>query len=204
MTLVPQPAAPQDRPGQAGFTLIEVLIALALAGLISLIAMQGIALATNGVWRLSLKADQGEQRHGMEMRLRRALGSTIAIPVFNGQPSFVGNSAGMSFLSVAEDGRAGLYRVTVAFRSGLAARPVVLSRQLADPAVAAALEEGVLAHDVHAFSLEYFGAAAPGSTPAWQDSWQGLGQPPELVRVIFDDGDGIEHPPIIIRLPNAP
>jgi prepilin-type N-terminal cleavage/methylation domain-containing protein len=184
----------------AGFTLVEVIVALAIAALVSLIVTQGIGLATQGVARLSDKIERLDQRRGLELRLRRVLGSVAAIPVFEGRPGFVGHQTSVSFLSIVDDGGPGLYRFTLAFEPARTGRPVTLTRQLANGAAALRSEEGVVARRVRSLSLGYFGAPTPADKPAWHRSWEGLTEAPRLLRIVFDDGDGVEHPPMILRL----
>ena len=54
------------RLSSAGFTLIELVVALALAGVISLLLLQGINLATTALDRLSRKAEQLDERRGVD------------------------------------------------------------------------------------------------------------------------------------------
>jgi len=62
-----------SRSDAAGFTLLEVLVALAIAGLVSLIAMQSIGLTIHGVTRVTDLAGRLDQRRGLELQLRRAV-----------------------------------------------------------------------------------------------------------------------------------
>lgn len=194
---------PNLRHPANGFTLVEVLVALAIAGVVSLAAMQGIGFATRGVTRLSANVDRLDQRRGLEMQLRRAFGSMAAIQVWEGHASFTGHPDSISFLSIVDEGGAGLYRLKFGFEAARPERPVVLTRQQADSTGAPIRAEGILARDVRTFTLSYFGTLAAADKPAWQPRWENLVQPPLLVRLTFDDGDGETHPPIVIRLPNG-
>jgi general secretion pathway protein J len=198
MTAKPAPPHPA-----AGFTLVEILVALAIAGLVSLIAMQGIGFATSGVTRLSATVERLDQHRGLEMQLRHAFGSMAAIPIWQGQPGFIGHSDSVAFLSVVDQGGAGLYRLKFAFEPARSGRPVILTRQQADSTGPPFRGEGVLARNIRAFSISYFGALNPGDKPAWQPRWEGLARPPSLVRVILDDGSRDAFPPIVIGLPNG-
>jgi len=188
---------------EAGFTLIELAVSLALAGLVSLILLHGVGLSVRGVDRLSDRVERLDQRRALEALLRRALGSTAMIPAFGGQPAFVGLPDSLSFLSIAEEGGPGLYRIRLAFEAQLPDRPLILTRQLVGGA-APRRADGVLARDVRSFTLAYFGASTRDAKPAWQSSWRESGTPPSLVRLSLDDGDGVSHPPIIVRLWQSP
>ena len=107
------------------------------------------------------------------------------------------------FLSLAEDGGPGLYRVELALDTIRRDRPLILSRRLANPTGSARLRRSVLAQNVSLFQIAYFGATPPDAEPAWQARWDGLVYPPKLVRITVSSSDGRERPPIVIRLWNA-
>jgi general secretion pathway protein J len=195
-----------DRRGpsaEAGFTLIEIVVALALAGLVSLILMHGVGLTVRGVDRLSDRVERLDQRRALEALLRRSLELTAAIPVFEGRPAFVGQPDSLSFLSIAEDGGPGLYRIKLALDAQLPDRPLMLTRQLVG-STAPRRADGVLAHHVRRLALAYFGAPTPGVKSAWHSSWHEASAPPDLVRLSLDDGDGGSRPPIVVRLWQSP
>lgn len=187
----------------AGFTLIELAVALALAGLVSLILMHGVGLTTRGVDRLSNRVEQLDQRRSLEAMLRRALGSTAAFSTVEGQPAFVGTPDSLSFLSIAEDGGAGLYRIRLGVDATRPNRPLILSRELVG-GTPPRRSEGILARNVHSLALAYFGAQTRDAKPAWQTSWQASSVPPSLVRLSLDNGDSAIYPPIVVRLPPSP
>src|SRR5258708_7890410 len=72
------PGRTEDYGSTAGFTLIELVVALALAGVISLLLLQGINLATTGLDRLSRKAEQLAERRRVDTVLRHALAAASA------------------------------------------------------------------------------------------------------------------------------
>ena len=188
------------RECSAGFTLIEVLAALALTGLVSLILFEGIRLAAAGLDRVSAEAERLDERRSIETTLRRVIGAAMLAPVREG--GFDGRSDRMSFLAVAEDAGPGLYGIEIGTDTRNGERRLVLTRRFIRSA-AASREDSVLAHRVRSFRATYFGASGPGAEPAWRDSWQGLGILPRLVRLAIDTGDPVPVPPILIRLWNA-
>lgn len=191
------------RSDAAGFTLIELAVALALAGLVSVILLYGIRVSVLGLDRLSRHAEEVDDRRSIEAVIRRALASVAAIPVFEGAASFSGAPTGVKFLSLAEDGGPGLYRVEIALDAARQDRPLILSRRLADPAGPARAQQSVLARNIGFFQIAYFGATSPDAEPAWLARWDGLTYPPKLVRITFSGADGRERSPIVIRLWNA-
>jgi general secretion pathway protein J len=190
-----------DAEHDAGFTLIEVLVGLALAGLVSLIMMHGIGLAALGLDRLSQHVERLDERRGLEMLMRRALGTAIATSVADGEPSFVGQATSISFLSVVEDGGPGLYRIKLAFDTVHPAGAVTLTRRLAS--AAPRRDESVLVRRARRFDIAYFGATSPAEKPTWHRDWTGIAYLPQLVRIMLDTDDGRQQPPVILRLRNA-
>ena len=187
----------------AGFTLVELAVALALAGLVSVILLYGVGVSALGLDRLSRHAEQVDDRRSIEALIRRAFASVAAIPVYEGAPSFVGGPTGVKFLSLGEDGGTGLYRVEITLDITRRDRPLILSRRLANPSGSARPQQSVLLRNVAAFQIAYFGALSPNDDPAWQARWDGLGYPPKLVRITFSGADGQIRAPIIVRLWNA-
>jgi general secretion pathway protein J len=192
-----------SRGRAAGFTLIEVMVALALVGVVTLVLLQGVGLAARGTGGLSSRAERLDERRGLEILMRRALATAVAVPLFAGEPAFVGRPASVSFLSLAEDGGPGLYRITLALNPTPPKRFVTMLRRLAGRSAVREGGESVLVRDVDAFGIAYFGADAPGGEPRWQRYWEGKTDLPTLVRIVFNTGGGHEQPPILLRLRDA-
>jgi len=185
--------------GRAGFTLIEMLVALALSAFVGVILLHGVRIATFGLDRHTKAAERLDARQALDELLRRTLGAAVLIPRIAGG-EFAGKPEAVEFVAAAEDGGAGLYRVTLGLDS---ARSLVLRRRLAnslgDPREAAS----VLAASLRSFRLAYFGVDAANATPDWHDSWQQLNVLPLMVRAIIDSDGDPPHPPLVVRLWNA-
>jgi prepilin-type N-terminal cleavage/methylation domain-containing protein len=188
--------------GEPGFTLIEVLVALALSALVSVILQNGIRLAASGLDRHTRQADRLDRRQSADEILRRTLGSAALIPRSAGG-EFIGTPDDVEFLGVAEDAGPGLYRISLSVDRARADRPLILRRQLAaaagDPRAAAS----VLAGNVRAFRLAYFGADGANAEPAWHDRWESLSVLPLMLRVTLDSDGDPPRPALLIRLWNA-
>jgi prepilin-type N-terminal cleavage/methylation domain-containing protein len=181
-----------------GFTLIEVLVALAASALVTLVLLQGIRLAAAGLDRHTRAAERLDARQNLDALLRRTLGGAAAIPR-NAGGVFVGRANSLEFLALVEDSGPGLYRVGLAVDRG----HLILRRALATPAGDPRAASSILARNLRVFRLAYFGAQAGDASPVWHDSWQQLATLPVLVRVILDaDGDP-PQPPLVVRLWNA-
>src|SRR5271155_1615534 len=98
---------------EAGFTLIEVMVALALSALVSLILLHGTRLAVAGLERHTRAAERLDTRQSLDDLLRRTLGAAVSIPRTAGG-EFVGKPDAIQFLAIAEDGGPGLYRIDFA------------------------------------------------------------------------------------------
>jgi len=173
------------RSGRAGFTLVELLIALALAAIVSLLAVSATRFAAMGLDRVSVASQRLETRRNLETLLRRSLAASIEAPSLPNVPALAGDSGRVSWLTLAEDGGAGLYRDELR----LDGRALVLLRRPVDGGEA---KRVVLAPRA-SLRLAYFGSE-------WQDAWTGAPDLPHLVRIALDLGDGLDRPPLVVRL----
>ncbi|HWB47885.1 MAG TPA: prepilin-type N-terminal cleavage/methylation domain-containing protein [Stellaceae bacterium] len=183
----------------AGFTLVEVLVALALSAVVSLILLHGVRLAAHGFARHTAAAERLDARQALDELLRRTLGAAVSIPRAAGG-EFAGGPQTVEFLSAAEDNGAGLYRVSLSLD---AARGFILRRRLAAPAGDPREAASVLAPAVRDFRLAYFGPDAAGATPTWHADWRQLNLLPLMVRVVLDTAGDPPRPPLVVRLGNA-
>jgi prepilin-type N-terminal cleavage/methylation domain-containing protein len=204
MTIVCGPTAPvrSNPPCESGFTLIEVMVALALTALVSLILLHGTRLAVAGLDRHTRAAERLDTRQSLDDLLRRTLTAAALIPRTAGGV-FVGKPDAIEFLAIAEDGGPGLYRIDLAVDRGRRDRPLVLKRQLATPAGDPRIASSVVAVQIRDFHLAYFGADAANATPVWHDSWQQLNILPLMMRVILTTDGEPARPPLVVRLWNA-
>jgi general secretion pathway protein J len=171
----------------AGFTLVELLLALALTGIVSLLAVSATRFAAVGLDRVSAQSQRLETRRTLEELLRRSLAATVAEPSLPNVPALEGTSAQVTYVTLADDSGAGLYSDELA----LDGRALVLTRRIIGTGRAAS--RTVLAPRVVSLKLAYFGTS-------WQDYWNGTPVPPRLVRIALDLGDGLSRPPIVVRL----
>lgn len=182
-----------------GFTLVELLIALALTGLVALLLLSATQFATLGLGRVSDQAERLAARRNIEALLRREIAA--AAPLAPNAPALVGAAQRVRFITLAEDGGAGLYRVELGLQNEGGSQALVLTRiMLGAPGAA---QRTVLAPRLRDFRIAYFGALG-GAAPRWQDAWDGSRVPPSLVRIALDTGDGLARPPLIVRLWTAP
>lgn len=183
-----------------GFTLVEVLVALALVGIVSLLMLEGMRFAALGLGRLSDQAARLDTRRGIETLLRRELGTVFAASLPPAAPALIGGPQSLHFRTLAEDGGAGLYRVDLALEARGGDRALVLTRRRVGATGALNVQREVLAPQLRGLRIAYFGRAAPDAPPQWQERWDDERTPPLLVRIVLDTGDGLARPPLIVRL----
>jgi len=200
---------------QTGFTLLELLIAMALMGL--------VLVMLYGSLRLGMRSwDAGEQRAESvnEVRLiedfiRRQLRQSMTVHredpeqgqvvVFEGEPDRLTFVAPMlSYL-----GLGGLYVIQFDVVHDQGAdrlrmrwspyRPIVESAQQRKETTVP--EETVLVEGVSDLQWEYFGVLEDNQEPQWTERWQSVQQRPQLVRLNLSVKE--QHwPDLVARLSN--
>jgi general secretion pathway protein J len=175
---------------QTGFTLLELIVAITLMGLVLVVLYSGL--------RLGLRSwDGGEQRAEVTNRLRltqeflrRQLTQSITTYQMNEQQertvAFTGRSDGVEFVApmLAQLGQGGLYRVRIEVADGrlwIRWRPYLP----ADPE-AGEERETMLLEGVSDVEWAYFGPERdnePESPRRWSSVWTSTQQRPQLVRL---------------------
>jgi prepilin-type N-terminal cleavage/methylation domain-containing protein len=188
------------RPGSdAGFTLLELLVALTLSALVAVVLLHGIRVSALGLDRHTQQTERLDAQQSLDDILRRTLGAAVLIPRPAGG-EFIGKPDAIEFLAAAEDSGPGLYRINLAVDTTRSDRPLILKRQLLFTARDSRATASILAVNVRDLRLAYFGADTANADPVWHDDWQQLNLLPLMVRVIVDsDGDPM-RPPLAVRL----
>lgn len=162
---------------EAGFTLLELLVALVLIGLVSVLATGLLRFSADGERRLADRADRIEDRIALERRLRREMNAVLPLLDYDAdrpESSFSGDGKSLRFLAATANGprrRAFSISETGEVR----------------------LEEGRFAEAVAHFEANpghftYFGLKRSANEPAWHKSWHGELSPPSLVRLSLESG----------------
>lgn len=174
----------ERRKGQCGFTLIEVLAAMAVFALIAVLSIGVLRAAIDGRERLDAHADRLNALQQARNVLRQDLAQLVLRPVrgeFGGQSpiSFSGGQAleGEALLRLVRRGwenpgglqrRSNLQHVTYLIEDR---RLIRRSRPLLDPAPGLPETDRVLLRDIRLVDLRFFGQGR------WQARWQ-AGPPP--------------------------
>ncbi|HET6518573.1 MAG TPA: prepilin-type N-terminal cleavage/methylation domain-containing protein [Geminicoccaceae bacterium] len=209
------PARPAAAGRRGGFTLLELLVAITLLGLIMTMAFSGLRLGTRA-WEA---ADEREHDvYLVQQLLRTRLGAAYLSPEFGAtwqsetgeeEPLFDGGPDYVSFVAPLPElfGVGGLYRVTVeAVDEGGGRLALVMSWRLlrvgAD--VAAALDAGaeerdrrVLLDGLEGVEFAFLGPDENTGEAVWRDGWREQPTLPTLIRLVAEHPDE-PWPPLVV------
>lgn len=199
------------RRGQSGFTLIEVVLALAMLGAMLLLIYSGLQFGLRGWDAADVNGRRTADRRMAENFLRREL--TELFPMRWKDPltlrvAFEGTTDGMRFVSARPAGISvtGLSLVGIATEQDSARRTRSLVMRRASPGdeqkdfgPLAAGEPTILFENVDSVSFAYFGSENDFTDPEWVDNWQFGGRIPQLIRIRVRDNDGTYLPEMVVR-----
>jgi general secretion pathway protein J len=198
---------PREANGQGGFTLAEMLVALALLGLMSAFALTSIN-TLGEVRRVEARIDGRGDVEAVQRHMQQAIADTRVIFDSDDQNvekiSFAGTATSLKIATVLDDRfeRGGLYRLNY----GLADSELRLSYALVRPLKSAKPDEmEVLLGNVSSLSFRYFGPAGDDGALQWQNSWPVSDQLPLAIEVTvrFPSGDTRKWPPLVIPLASS-
>ena len=188
---------------QAGYSLIELLVVLALIGLMAIAMSGGIHFGAR-VWeRTESDVEGGEIARSGHALLRSLLASVSPRqpdPNRKGEaPAFSGARDRITFLVAAPAslGALGVARVELtARRDGRVASLAISYRAERGPANA---QQHIVLTGAREIVFSY--ARISGGALAWSDHWQLPGAVPALIRVraAFPPGSGVSWPDLIVR-----
>ena len=193
---------------QHGFTLLEMLVSLSIAALLVSLVYGAVRVGQRSAQAMGKHTVDSEvMRIGWQF-LRDALTRARPVAVEGAQENltgFIGSANALEFVAdmPAYVGLGGLMLIELEIENGTEGDQLVLSRRRFDPTNAEPAEQGVeravLVEDLESIDIEFFAPPDVDSTPAWQDSWQGAGMLPSLVRIAIQPTNAPAWPELIAR-----
>jgi general secretion pathway protein J len=200
---------PRIEPQAAGFTLVEILVAITLLGLLMAALFGGVQLGVRAWEASEERLDESSRLATVQGFLRERLAQAYLLedlaPRADAVPPFMGEPDRLSFVTLMPEHLGGGFQrmvlaVTAAAEESdltIAWWPAELDDAAVDPEV---LRSRALLAGVAELRLAYFGSVERNQPPAWHEVW---GQPdlPQLVRVQlrFPDQDVRSWPDLIVR-----
>jgi general secretion pathway protein J len=204
------PALLGQRNAQNGFTLLEVLIALVVLGLLMVGLTEGVRAGLSLRQAQLRRLDRTAELDAVMRGLRNILGGVVIVPdgvppaAIAGSAEFRGEPNSVSFVGDVPTGLGTARRadMTLALRDGgrlvLSWIPHRHVRLFGPPPRPI---ETVLLQGVQQLELNYWGAPSRAQPAAWQARWVSP-QAPELVRLrlSFNKGDPRRWPDLVVNI----
>jgi len=190
---------------ESGFTLVELLVALALLGLISVGLFGGLRFGFRAWQQGSARTELSQHILNAQNFLRRIIADVypqfIGDDPTRGQVDFSGTATSLEFLASAPIalGHSGRmrYRLFVDRHGGLADLVMTARPELADPDARGATERRTLLAGMRAIELSYFGRMRSEKTAQWREAWSGQTALPQLVRIRVPSDDARAWPDLV-------
>lgn len=180
--------------GQAGFTLVELLVALAVTAAIASFVLGGLDFSRRA-WAISRDREGAEEVDAAMAQLRSLLARTtpaVAIDESDriARVLFEGHTNTLTFVTLSEATAfpGGSMRVRLSWdgasggngRGALVLRTAVFR---SNPRLVVDAEPIILLREVVRLSLRYFGPIETGKPPQWLNDWRGHLGTPQLIEV---------------------
>ena len=171
-----------------GFTLLELLVAITLMGLVLVALYGGLRVGMNSWESGETRAEAVNRQRSVQEFLRRQLAQSVTVHVANERGErlvrFAGQANAIEFVAplLAYLGQAGLYWIRLEGREGqlrMLWRPYLTA-----DAEAGELQETVLLEGVTTMEWAYFGVERDEEPqPQWRSTWTSAMRRPWLVRL---------------------
>jgi general secretion pathway protein J len=196
---------------QRGFTLIELVVAMALLGTMMVLMYSGLTFSLKGWDAGAASGQRTTDRRIGENFLRRELSEIF--PMRWKDPmvlrlAFEGETQRMRFVSSRPAGvtQGGLSLVGLEVEAGEGReRSLVMRRAMPDDAAKdfGPLDQAdrtVLLAGVDSVAFSYFGSENDFTDPRWSDTWTFAGRVPQMVRMRIRNADGTQVPEMVVRV----
>ncbi len=180
----------------SGFTLVELLVAMTLIGLIFVALFGGLRFGAR-TWEIgNARSEDAAQTEVTQSLIRRQLAQTILLPGFErGEFSFEGDADRLRFTAPAptQIGLGGVYLFELFIETSDQREQLVLRWRLHRPELDpdSPIEDEdrktrVLIDGIEALRLNYFGDPEGDDDPDWSDTWRGHDVLPTLISIRLD------------------
>jgi general secretion pathway protein J len=197
---------------QRGFTLLELLISIALLGLILVLLFGGLRLGVRSWDAVQRQVDNLNSVRAAEGFLRREIEQAYPYrwkPPPAQRLAFLGQRNKLQFVAPLPSriGSGGLFLVSLELEQAGSDRRLIwkylpVHSQMQDFSELENAQGMVLArHELSAIDdiwLSYFGRESDGAAPRWLDRWDSKASIPALVRIQVRFADGSEWPEFIV------
>ncbi len=199
--------------GQAGFTLLELLVALTLLGLVFAVLFGELRFATRAWDATDAKLDRNGELLSVHSFLRQRFQQVHVTQPTRDQDdadntiAFEGNSRSMVFLGTmpANISDGGFYEISLSSQSGEGGNDLFVSWRPFDADGMASVADGpnnsrVLLRGLREVRFSYFGRTGEDLAAQWWDIWPSRDAAPSLIRmrVSFADGDPRSWPELVV------
>ena len=193
-----------------GFTLLELMIGLALLGLIMTLIFAGLQLTIRGWDATEATGERVNRVRLARTLLQRELAAVFPYRWKNATEmnlAFVGARDSLKFVSSTPPraGRSGLNLVELLLSKNdtglrLLMRHRVPATDLRDFDEMERADSVILLDDLESAGFEYFGSDTPSAKPYWRDKWEDRQRLPRLIRVSLRTKGAPAWPEIVIAL----
>lgn len=177
-----------------GLTLIELLIAITITGMMMAVLLQSFQLASRA-WNDRSLSDDGVTetaitRDWIRRELRQAQPMMITAEDDSRALAFEGESEAVTFVATlpAHLGGGGLYWIELRIIEAGSGRQLAVETELFHPDVArsSSKDSRILIESIESARFEYYGSVARDEPPSWHDSWTEMDYLPSLVRLTIE------------------
>jgi general secretion pathway protein J len=190
-----------SRQAQAGFTLLELLAALVVLGLLFVAIVQGVQFGLSA-WQIQVRTigEQGSLS-GVDRTLRTMIERADPGGFLQRQPAFDGTTRSLSFTTVLPIGARFAQPADVMLRTDDAHRLILLwLPHYSDPIGPARIpERSVLLDGVDHIEISYWQVGSGSGGGVWRSAWNGPVLPQLVrIRIVFPAGDKRHWPDLVV------
>jgi len=197
---------------QRGFTLVELVIAMALLGAMMVLLYSGLTFGLRGWDAADANGRRTADRRIAFNFLRREIGETFPMRFKDSMTlkmAFEGRENSLRFVSSRPAGisASGLSLVGLQVEEGAdrRARNLVMRRAMPDDAAKDfgpldKAETSILFEGIDSVAFQYYGSENDFTEATWVDSWDFAARIPQMVRVRIKVADGSMLPEMVVRI----